>query len=169
MISRVALTTSNRMLSMSRARAAQLRTTVVQQQRKNMSSTPAPEGGLLGLPDTAKMKHLNHKISLGMAGLMPLYAILPGDGIFHKAFGFFLSINVTTHAWLGMHQIASDYVPKVSKKLLGPAKIFNVGLAAVMFLGLSRINFSSPGGIKGMIVGLWRPEASKSKSDAKKE
>jgi hypothetical protein len=161
MISRVALTTSNRMLSMSRSRAMQLRHTV---QRKNMSSTAAPEGGILGLPDTAKMKHINHKISLGMAGLMPLYAMLPGDNWFHKAFGFFLSINVTTHAWLGMHQIASDYVPKVSKKLLGPAKIFNVGLAAVMFLGLSRINFSSPGGIKGMIVGLWRPEASKEAS-----
>lgn len=50
-----------------------------------------------------------------------------------------------------MNYVATDYVPKISKKLMGPARIANAGLAAVIFLGVGRIAVSSEGGIKGCL------------------
>jgi succinate dehydrogenase hydrophobic anchor subunit len=79
------------------------------------------------------------------------------DGIVNKLFGVGVSGAITAHSWIGLNYVATDYVPKVSKALLGPARIFNAGLALVTFVGLSRIAVSSPGGIKGCVKGLWNP------------
>ena len=54
--------------------------------------------------------------------------------------------------------MATDYVPKVSKALLGPSRVAIAGMSAVTFLGLSRISIQSEGGIKGCLKGLWNPE-----------
>ena len=59
-----------------------------------------------------------------------------------------------------LNYVATDYVPKISKALIGPARIFNVVLGVVTFVGLSKIALNDRGGIKGMIMGLWRPDAS---------
>jgi len=56
-----------------------------------------------------------------------------------------------------MNYVATDYVPKVSKKLLGPARIFNAGLCGITLLGLTKMSLTSPGGIKGAVKGLWNP------------
>jgi hypothetical protein len=73
------------------------------------------------------------------------------DGFVDKALGLLLVGHIAAHQWIGMNYVATDYVPKVSKKLLGPARIVNAGLAAVILLGAGRIAVSSEGGIKGCL------------------
>lgn len=111
--------------------------------------------------DSGKLAtHTHHAISTALLGLTPAYFLVPDsytDGIFNKLFGVGLSATITAHSWIGLNYVATDYVPKVSKALLGPARIANAGLAVVTFLGLSRIAVSSPGGIKGCVKGLWNP------------
>ena len=57
--------------------------------------------------------------------------------------------------------MATDYVPKVSKALLGPSRVAIAGMTAVTFLGLSRVSIQSEGGIKGCVKGLWNPPQDK--------
>lgn len=104
--------------------------------------------------------HGHHAMTTALIGLAPAYFLVPDsytDGIFNKVFGVGLSATITAHSWIGLNYVATDYVPKLSKALLGPARIVNAGLAVVTFLGLSRIAVSSPGGIKGCVKGLWNP------------
>jgi succinate dehydrogenase hydrophobic anchor subunit len=70
------------------------------------------------------------------------------DGLVDKAVGLLLTAHITAHQWIGMNYVATDYVPKVSKKLLGPARIVNAGISLCILLGLGQISVSSPGGIK---------------------
>jgi succinate dehydrogenase hydrophobic anchor subunit len=103
---------------------------------------------------------------LSLVVLTPAYFLVPDsytDGFASRAFGLILSANITAHSWIGLNYVATDYVPKISKKLLGPARIANAGLAAVTFLGLARISWSSKGGIKGVLKGLWNPPAEEKK------
>jgi succinate dehydrogenase hydrophobic anchor subunit len=104
--------------------------------------------------------HAYHAMTTALLGLAPAYFLVPDsytDGIFNKIFGVGLSATISAHSWIGMNYVCTDYVPKVSKALLGPARIVNAGFAVVTFLGLSRIAVSSKGGIKGCIKGLWNP------------
>ena len=57
-----------------------------------------------------------------------------------------------------MNYVATDYVPKISKKLLGPARVFNAVLGIVTLAGLSKIALNNKGGVKGTVKGLWRPK-----------
>lgn len=108
--------------------------------------------------------HTHHAMTMGLAALTPIYFMVPDsytDGILNKSFGVFLSASIAAHSWIGMNYVATDYVPKISKSLLGPARVFNVGLAAVTFFGLAKISVSSKGGIKGALKGLWNPPEKK--------
>jgi succinate dehydrogenase hydrophobic anchor subunit len=100
---------------------------------------------------------VHHTMSLSLAILAPAYFMAPDDGMFGKVFGVALSTNIAAHSWIGMNYVVTDYVPKISKSLLGPARVFNAGLAGVTLLGLSYIAVSSKGGIKGCVKGLWNP------------
>jgi hypothetical protein len=104
---------------------------------------------------------VHHTMTVGLAILAPAYFMIPEaeDGMLGKAFGVALSTTIAAHSWIGMNYVVTDYVPKVSKSLLGPARIFNAGLAGVTLLGLSYIAVSSKGGIKGCVKGLWNPPA----------
>jgi succinate dehydrogenase hydrophobic anchor subunit len=107
-----------------------------------------------------------HKGHLALAVMVPAYLMVPDsytDGFFNKAFGLVLTANVAVHSWIGLNYVCTDYVPKVSQKLLGPARILNAGIAVVTFLGLARIAVSSKGGIKGCIKGLWNPPVAEKK------
>lgn len=88
----------------------------------------------------------------------PLYLLVPdslGDSTFNKLFGVALSANISFHSWIGLNYVAADYVPKVSKALLPPARIAIAGMAAITFLGLTKLSLTSPGGIKAAIKGPW--------------
>ena len=74
-----------------------------------------------------------------------------------KTFGILLSGAISAHSWIGLNYVATDYVPKFSKALIGPVRVVNAALGVVTFLGLSIIALNDKGGIKGTIMGLWRP------------
>ena len=140
----------------SASRAPLLLRRAVPSSRKQFSTSGGPFEA-----DTGKLgTHTYHSMTLGLAVLTPVYFLMPDsmtDGMVDKAVGLLLSANVTAHSWIGLNYVATDYVPKVSKAMLGPARIANAGLAAVTFLGLAKISLSLKGGIKGCLKGLWNP------------
>ncbi|KAL7532776.1 hypothetical protein ACHAWF_004241, partial [Thalassiosira exigua] len=90
----------------------------------------------------------------------PTYVLVPdtyADGVVDKVLGSTLAALIAGHLWIGMNYAATDYVPKMSKALLGPAWIFNVALGAVAFAGLMQVAWNDKGGIRGALGALWRP------------
>ena len=117
-------------------------------------------GGPLNADSGNLGTHIHHNLSMGLAVLAPLYVLMPdsySDGFLGKGFGVLLAGNISAHSWIGLNYVATDYVPKVSKALLGPSRVVIAGMTAVTFLGLSRVSIQSEGGIKGCIKGLWNP------------
>ena len=107
--------------------------------------------------------HVHHNLSMGLAVLAPIWFLMPdsySDGFTGKGFGVLLAGNISAHSWIGLNYVATDYVPKVSKALLGPTRVAIAGMTAVTFLGLTRVSLQSEGGIKGCIKGLWNPSQS---------
>ena len=152
------------MLSLSASRCSRpfLTRSVVrqQQQRVRRSASSKAAAGPMEADAGALATRVHHHMTTSLAVLTPIYFLTPDsmtDGAFSKMFGLFLTANITAHSWIGLNYVATDYVPKVSKALLGPARVFNFGLAVVTMLGVGRIAVSSPGGIKGAIKGLWNP------------
>merc|ERR1719424_1755678 len=108
--------------------------------------------------------HVHHQLSKGLAILAPIYFLVPdsySDGFFGKSFGVLLAGNVSAHSWIGLNHVATDYVPKISKALLGPTRVAIAGITGITFIGLSFVSFSSTGGIKGCLKGLWNPNSDK--------
>lgn len=104
--------------------------------------------------------HIHHNLSMGLAVLAPIWFLMPdsySDGFIGKGFGVLLAGNISAHSWIGLNYVATDYVPKVSKALLGPSRVAIAGMTAITFLGLTRVSIQSEGGIKGAIKGLWDP------------
>lgn len=98
--------------------------------------------------------HKFHTLTMSLAVVAPTYFLIPSsmtDGFVDKAMGVILAGHIAAHQWIGMNYVATDYVPKISKALIGPARVANAGLAGVILLGLSKIALSSPGGIKGCL------------------
>jgi succinate dehydrogenase hydrophobic anchor subunit len=103
--------------------------------------------------------HTHHAMTTFLAVATPIYFAVPDrwvDGNMNKAFGILMAINISAHSWIGLNYVATDYVPKLSKALLGPARIVNAGIGAITLLGLCRIALAD-GSIKGAIKGLWNP------------
>ena len=101
---------------------------------------------------------VHHTLAHSMGVLAPLYFFLPDsytDGFAHKTMGVMLGANMGMHAWIGLNYVATDYVPKVSKALLGPSRYVAAGVAFTILLGTVKIAAFSPGGIKGVIKGVW--------------
>lgn len=136
------------------AQSNTLRRTALFQTRRTLSDSP-----LAG--DTGrKATHLHHGMTSFLALATPLVMFAPEeytDGMVNKAFGMLVATTISAHSWIGMNYVATDYVPKISKGLLGPARVFNAVLAGVTFVGLSKIALNDKGGLKGTVKGLWRP------------
>ena len=99
-------------------------------------------------------------MTLGLAVMSPLYFAVPDsytDGFVNKLFGALLAVNITAHSHIGLNYVATDYVPKISKALLGPARFAIFGLSAITLVGLGKIAVASPGGIKRVVKGVWNP------------
>ena len=126
--------------------------------RRNLSDRPS--SALAG--DTGrKATHIHHAMTSFLAVATPIVMFTPDsytDGIINKGFGMLVATTVSAHSWIGMNYVATDYVPKISKGLIGPARVFNAALGLVTFVGLSKIALNDKGGIKGTIKGLWRPQ-----------
>jgi CybS, succinate dehydrogenase cytochrome B small subunit len=134
---------------------------LVAPRRQTMSTTLEGDVGKVGTK-------VHHMLNTGLAVATPLYFLTPDsytDGFLSKTFGVALSASIAAHSWIGLNYVCRDYVPKISSKLLGPARIATAGLAAITLLGMAKISVSSPGGLKGLVKGLWT--APKKKSDEK--
>jgi succinate dehydrogenase hydrophobic anchor subunit len=101
--------------------------------------------------------HIHHGMTTLLVVATPLYLLIPSStsGIVDKIFGSALAITMAGHSWIGLNYVATDYVPKISKSLLGPARIVNAIIGAVTLVGLGTIAFNNQGGIKGCLSGLW--------------
>lgn len=99
----------------------------------------------------------HHGMIVALTALTPVYFILPEESSVSRGMGVVVAGTIAAHSWIGLNYVATDYVPKISKKLLGPARIFNAALAVITFAGLTKMSLSSPGGIKGAVKGLWNP------------
>eukprot|EP00551_Chaetoceros_affinis_P003669 CAMPEP_0203642844 /NCGR_PEP_ID=MMETSP0088-20131115/8247_1 /ASSEMBLY_ACC=CAM_ASM_001087 /TAXON_ID=426623 /ORGANISM="Chaetoceros affinis, Strain CCMP159" /LENGTH=102 /DNA_ID=CAMNT_0050498809 /DNA_START=142 /DNA_END=450 /DNA_ORIENTATION=+ len=89
----------------------------------------------------------------------PIYFLSPDSittGIVDKSVGLLLAFNVSAHSWIGLNYVVTDYVPKVSKGLVGPARAVTAGIGAVTLLGLGKVALNDKGGLKGVVLGLWK-------------
>jgi hypothetical protein len=130
-----------------------------QSSRSKSSSAGGPS--VLEADAGALATRAHHHMTTALAVLTPIVFLVPDsytDGIVNKSLGVFFSANIAAHSWVGLNYVATDYVPKISKALMGPARIVNVGIAVVTLVGLSKISIMSPGGLKGAVKGLWNPK-----------
>lgn len=103
--------------------------------------------------------HVHHKMTTFLSIATPLYFLSPEsitNGIVDKSVGLLLAINISAHSWIGLNYVITDYVPKVSKAMVGPARIATAGIGAITFLGLGKIALNGQGGLKGAVLGLWK-------------
>lgn len=113
--------------------------------------------------------HVNHRISQFLAVATPVMFLMPvSDTAMSKTFGLLVAANISTHAWIGLNHVASDYVPKISKGLLPPFRYVNAGIGLFILFGLGKIALFSKGGIVGCIKGLWNPPPAALKQDETK-
>jgi len=109
--------------------------------------------------------HLHHKMTTFLAVATPIYFLAPDSllssagSLPDKVLGVAIAVNVSAHSWVGLNYVVTDYVPKISKNLLAPARIFTAALSAVTLLGLSMVSFNGKGGLKGTVMGLWTSSA----------
>mmetsp|Transcript_20607 Transcript_20607/g.44509 ORF Transcript_20607/g.44509 Transcript_20607/m.44509 type:complete len:179 (-) Transcript_20607:346-882(-) len=128
--------------------------------RRALSDAPKPSPSLLAGDTGRKATHLHHAMTSFLALATPVVMFTPDsytDGAVDKVFGVLVATTISAHSWIGMNYVATDYVPKISKSLLGPARVFNAALGLVTLVGLSKIALNNQGGVKGAIKGLWRP------------
>jgi succinate dehydrogenase hydrophobic anchor subunit len=142
--------------------SATSKTAIRQSSRGKSTKAGAGSGhSVLEADAGALATRVHHHMTTALAVLTPVVFLVPDsytDGIVNKGLGVFFALNVAGHSWVGLNYVATDYVPKISKALMGPARIVNVGIAVVSLVGLSKIAIMSPGGLKGAVKGLWNPK-----------
>ena len=121
------------------------------------SSSPSPLEGDSGNIGT----HTFHKISSLLALATPFYffspdSVLQPNGAVDKACGLALAASIGLHSWTGLNYVVTDYVPKVSKAMVGPARVVSAGIGLVTLVGLGKVALNGKGGIKATILTLWR-------------
>ena len=117
-------------------------------------------GGPLEADSGIAATRVHHAITTFLVFATPAVFMVPDswtDGFVDKAFGILVAASVSAHSWIGLNYVATDYVPKVSKSMVGPSRIACAGMSLVTLVGLSKIALNSEGGIKGTIKGLWNP------------
>ena len=81
------------------------------------------------------------------------------DTSFGQGLGVITSAYICVHSYIGLNYVITDYVPKISKKMVGPSRAVSLAISALTFAGLSKVALSSPGGLPGVVKGLWTGEA----------
>ena len=102
------------------------------------------------------MMQLFHKTNLAAMGLFPVVLLMPDSmGMVAMPFNILLGVMLPVHGHIGMTGVITDYVPKFSKSLLGPARFALLGLTSVTVLGLLKLNLFGDGMTKS-VKSLWR-------------
>uniref|UniRef100_A0A6U5M0U0 Succinate dehydrogenase [ubiquinone] cytochrome b small subunit n=1 Tax=Corethron hystrix TaxID=216773 RepID=A0A6U5M0U0_9STRA len=111
--------------------------------------------------DTGKTgTHLYHSINGLLAIAFPIAVLSDGRSVTGKTAGVFTAGAVSFHSWVGLHYVITDYAPKISKKIAGPARILAAGLSAVTALGLTKMALSD-GGFNAQAKALWTKKKEK--------
>ena len=130
---------------------------------KPASSASSPSPSLLAGDAGHKATHLHHHMTTLLVFATPLYIFALPDSytnsIVDKGCGLVIASTISAHSWIGLNYVATDYVPKISKSLLGPARVLNLGLAVLTLAGLGKIAVVGERGLRGTVLGLWRPAA----------
>lgn len=107
--------------------------------------------------------HFHHKVTTFLAVITPFYffapeAIIPSneESTLNKALGTLIALNISAHSWIGMNYVVTDYLPKVNKAMVGPARAVVAGMSGITLLGLTKLALFEKGGIKGSITALWK-------------
>ena len=107
-----------------------------------------------------KATHLHHHMTTLLVFTTPLYLFALPDSYTNsyldKGCGLVIAGTMAAHSWIGLNYVATDYVPKISKSLLGPARVVNLALGVVTLAGLGKIAVGERG-LRGTVMGLWRP------------
>lgn len=99
--------------------------------------------------------HIHHHMTTFLVFATPLYFVMPTPDMVDKAVGSALAVTIAGHSWIGLNYVATDYVPKISKSLLGPARLVNAAIGVVTLLGMTAIAWNGKGGIKTCVTGMW--------------
>jgi len=104
--------------------------------------------------------HTYHKVNKLLAVFTPLYfftpiSVIPLDSPSDKLIGVSIATAISAHSWVGMNYVISDYVPKISKTLVGPARVVASGIATLTLLGLAKVAMNNKGGLRATILALW--------------
>ena len=130
----------------------------IDQQCRSKSSSPLDgDAGNLAT-------HVHHKMTTFLAVVTPIYFFSPDsmiNGAVDKSIGLLLALNVSAHSWIGLNYVVTDYIPKVSKAMVGPARAVTAGLGAVTLIGLGKVAMNDKGGLKGAALGLWKKKEEK--------
>mmetsp|Transcript_13408 Transcript_13408/g.27364 ORF Transcript_13408/g.27364 Transcript_13408/m.27364 type:complete len:143 (-) Transcript_13408:34-462(-) len=95
-----------------------------------------------------------HKVNLAIMALTPVaFALSPS--VINMPFDLALGLALPLHAHIGMSYVITDYVPKVSKGLLGPARVMLLGVTGVTILGLAHVNLKGDG-MTETVKSMWR-------------
>ncbi len=99
---------------------------------KNLSSKAGPLEADAGSWAT----HTHHSMMVVLAVATPVYFLVPdqySDGPLNKLFGIGLAFYISAHSWIGLNYVCTDYVPKISKSLLGPSRFVSELRSLVWF------------------------------------
>ena len=109
--------------------------------------------------------HVHHKVITALSLLAPAYLLIPLDSSAlpvtvpkeaDQGAGILLSALISVHSWIGLNYVVTDYIPKFSKSLVGPARAVSAGMALVTLIGLSKISLQNEKGLRGLLWnGLW--------------
>jgi succinate dehydrogenase hydrophobic anchor subunit len=139
-------------------------TTTTSSTHTNQNSSFSPLQGDAGNIAT----HIHHKMTTFLAVITPLYffapeSIIPSneESTLNKVLGTLIAVNVSAHSWIGMNYVVTDYVPKVNKAMVGPARAIVAAMSGVTLLGLTKLALLEKGGIRGSILALWKPKQPK--------
>lgn len=103
--------------------------------------------------------HVHHKMTTFLSIATPLYFLAPesmDNTVIDKMVGLLLAVNVSAHSWIGLNYVVTDYVPKVSKAMVGPTRVLSAAIGAVTLIGLGKVATNGKGGMKGAALGLWK-------------
>ena len=131
----------------------------IQTQRRTKASSSSSSSNPLDGDAGSFATHAHHKMTTFLSIVTPIYFLTPStitDGIVDKSIGLLLAINVTAHSWIGLNYVVTDYVPKISKAMVGPARAVTATLSAVTLVGLGKVALNEKGGLKGTVLGLWK-------------
>ena len=82
-----------------------------------------------------------------LAVATPLYLLAPvSNNLLDKSIGILFATTIASHLWIGLNYVATDYVPKISKRLLGPERVLSAALGVVTFVGLGKVALNERGG-----------------------